>query len=36
MNLDFLIGQLQKLADQLFHPGRVNLLVHSASQARKR
>ena len=36
MNLDFLMTQLQKLADQLFHPGHVKLLVHAASQARKR
>ena len=36
MNLDFLMQQLQKLADQLFHPGHVHLLVHAASQARKR
>ena len=36
MNLDFMMKQLQKLADQLFHPGRVSLLVHAASQARRR
>ncbi len=36
MNLEFVMTQLQKLADQLFHPGRVALLVHAASQARKR
>ena len=36
MNLDFVMMQLQKLADQLFHRGRVSLLVHAASQARKR
>lgn len=36
MNLDFLMMQLQKVADQLFHPGHVKLLVHAASQARKR
>ena len=36
MNLDFVMMQLQKLADRLFHPGQVALLVHAASQARKR
>jgi hypothetical protein len=36
MNLDFLMTQLQKLADRLFHRGRAKLLVHAASQARKR
>ena len=36
MNLAFLMTQLQKLADRHFHRGRTKLLVHSASQARKR
>ena len=36
MNLDFLMTQLQKLADHLFQPGHVKLLVHAASKARKR
>jgi hypothetical protein len=36
MNLDFLMKQLQSVADQLFHPGHVKLLVHAASQERKR
>ena len=36
MNLDFLMTQLQKLADRHFHRGRTKLLVHAASQARKR
>ncbi len=36
MNLDFLMMQLQKVADLLFHDGHVKLLVHAASQERKR